>query len=117
MFAHTSLGSFFPFTSIGDEWEDEYTPFEPNSFGVHPTNLQSVLLPMKGFEYVNGLPLIHYSPFRPKVGIMAHLVVSDLLIYHFSFGSLPTPRDITNPVNKRVPFISLVCLAIYLAFT
>ena len=40
---------------------------------------------MMGFEYLNGLPPIHYDPFRPKVGIMAHLVVSDLLIYSFGF--------------------------------
>ena len=64
LFAHTSLGSFFPFASVGDEWEDEYTPFGPNSFGVHPTNLQFVSLPMMGFEYFNGLPPIHSGPFR-----------------------------------------------------
>ena len=40
---------------------------------------------MMGFEYNNDLPPIHYSPFRPKVGIMAQLIVSDLLIYPFSF--------------------------------
>ena len=44
---------------------------------------------MMGFEYINDLPLIHYGPFRPKVGIMAHLVVSDLLICPFSFKELP----------------------------
>ena len=40
---------------------------------------------MMGFEYINGLPPIHYGPFIPKVGIMVHLAVSDLLIYSFSF--------------------------------
>jgi len=84
LFSHTSLGSFVPFTPVGDEWEDEYTPFRPKSFGVHPTNSQSMPLPMMGFEYVNCLPPIHNVPFRPKVGIMAHLVVSDPLIYPFS---------------------------------
>ena len=39
---------------------------------------------MMGFEYVNGLPPIHNGPFRPKVEIMAHLVMSDLLIYPIS---------------------------------
>ena len=37
------------------------------------------------FEYINGLPPIHYGPFMPKVGIMAYLVMSYLLIYPFSF--------------------------------
>ena len=37
-----------------------------------------------GFEYVNDLPPIHKSPLRPAVGILALLVVSDLLIYPFS---------------------------------
>ena len=84
MFAHTSLGSFVPLTSVGDEWEDEYAPFRPKSFKVHPTNSQSVSLPMMGFEYVNSLPPIHKGPLRPLIGIMAHLVVSNLLIYPFS---------------------------------
>ncbi|KAL0011009.1 hypothetical protein SO802_006117 [Lithocarpus litseifolius] len=47
------LSSFVPFTSIGDEWEDEYSQFEPKSSEVHPTNSQSMSLPMIGFEYVN----------------------------------------------------------------
>ena len=84
MFTHTSLGSFVPFTLVGDKWENEYAPFKPKSFEVHPTNLQSMPLPMMGFKYVNGLPPIHKGPFRPLVGIMAHLVVSDLLICPFS---------------------------------
>ena len=58
--------------------EDEYAQFGPKSSGVHPTNLQSIPLPMSSFEYVNGLLPIFYGPFRPKVGIIAHLVVSDL---------------------------------------
>ena len=85
MFAHTFTWFFCPFTSVGDEREDEYIVFRPKSFEVHPTNSQSVPLPIMGFEYVNGLPQIHNGLFRPKVGIMAHLVVSDLLIYYFSF--------------------------------
>ena len=40
--------------------------------------------PIIGFEYVKGLPPIRKGPLRPSVGIMAHLVVSDLLIYPFS---------------------------------
>ena len=39
---------------------------------------------MIDFEYVNDLPPTHYSPVWPKVGIMAHLVMSDLLICSFS---------------------------------
>ena len=75
---------FCPFTSVGDEWEDECTPFGPKSFEVHPTHSQCVLLPMMGFEYINGLPPIHEGPLRPLVGIMAHLVVNGLLINSFS---------------------------------
>ena len=59
-------------------------PFGHKSFEVHPINSQCVSLPMMGFEYVKGLPPIHKRPLRPSVGIMAHLVVSDLLIYPFS---------------------------------
>ena len=84
MFSHISLGSFVPFTPINDEWEDEYTSFKPKSFEVHPTNSQSMPLPMMSFEYINSLSSIHKGPFRPLVGIMAHLVMSDLLIYPFS---------------------------------
>ena len=76
---------FCPFHPGYDEWEDVYAPFGPKSFGVYPTNSQSMPLPMMGFEYINGLPPIHYGPFRPKVGIMAHQVVNDLLICPFSF--------------------------------
>ena len=45
-------------------------------------------LPMIGFEYINDLPPIHNGPFRPKIGIMTHLVMSNLLIYPFSFKEL-----------------------------
>ena len=38
---------------------------------------------MMGFGYVNGFPP-NKGPLWPFVGIMAHLVVSDLLIYPFS---------------------------------
>ena len=75
---------FCSFTSVGNKWEDKYDPFGPKSFEVHPTNSQCVPLPMMGFEYINGLPPIHKGPFRPSVEIMAHLVISDLLIYPFS---------------------------------
>ena len=75
---------FCPFTSVGNEWEDEYALFKSKSFKVHLTNIQCVSLPMMGFEYVNDLPPIHKSPVRPSVGIMAHLVVSDLLICPFT---------------------------------
>ena len=85
MFIHTSLGSFVHFTPVVNEWEDEYALFGPKSFEVHPTNSQSMSLPMMGFEYVNGLPPIHKGPLRPSVEITAHLVASNLLIYHFSF--------------------------------
>ena len=37
-----------------------------------------------GYEYDNDLPPIHKGPLRPSDGIMAHLVVRDLLIYPFS---------------------------------
>ena len=63
-------------------------PFEPKSFEVHPTNSQSMPSLIMGFEYINGLPPVHYGPFTPKVGIMAHLVLSDILIYPFSFKEL-----------------------------
>ena len=39
---------------------------------------------MMGFEYVNNFAPIHKGPLRPLIGIMAHLVVSNLLIYPFS---------------------------------
>ena len=84
MFTHTSLDSFVPFSLVGDE----YAPLGPKSFEIHPTNSQFVPLPMIGFGYVDGLPAIHKCPLRPSVGIMAHLVISDLLICPFSFKEL-----------------------------
>ena len=108
---------FYPVTPVGDEWKDKYAPLEPKSFELHPTNSQSVPLPMMGFEYVNSLPPIHKGPFKPSVGIMAHLVVSDLLIYPLALGSLPALKEIIYPINKWVPFISLVCSTIPLIFT
>ena len=85
--AHLLVSDLFiyPFIPIGD---DEYASFGPKSFEVHPTNSQSVPLPMISFEYVNGLLPIHKGPLKPMVGIMAHLVVSDLLICPFSFKEL-----------------------------
>ena len=84
LFAHTFTWLFCPFALVGDEWENEYALIGPKSFEVHTTNSQTVPLPMMGFEYANGLPLIHNGPFRLKVGIIAHLIVSDLLIYPFN---------------------------------
>ena len=67
-------------------WMERWkAPFGLKSFEVHPTNSQCMPSPMMGFECVNSLPLIHKGPLRPSVGIMGHLVVSDLLIYPFSF--------------------------------
>ena len=43
---------------------------------------------MMSFEYINGLPPIHKGPLRLLIGVMAHLVVSDLLICPFSFMEL-----------------------------
>ena len=63
-------------------------PFGPKFSEVYPTNSQSVPSPIMGFECINDLPPIHYGPFRPKVGIMAHLVVNDVLIYPYSFKKL-----------------------------
>ena len=61
-------------------------------------------LPMMGFEYVNGLTLIHKSPLRPSIGIMADLVVSDLLIYPFSFIELDSARKLYSKlVHKGCP--------------
>ena len=102
---------------VGDEWEDEYAPFRPKSFEVHPVNSQCVSLRMMGFEYVNGLPPIHKFSLRPSVGIMAHLVVSDLLIYPFSFREPSHTKRDPRSHQKRIPFIFLVYSTIYLVFT
>ena len=70
---------------LGRWWVERWKAlFGPKFFEVHPTNSQYVPLSMMVIEYVNGLPPIHKGPRRPLVGIMAHLVVSDLLIYPFS---------------------------------
>jgi len=55
---------FCSFTSVSDEWEDEYAPFGPKYFEVHPINSQCVLLPIMGFKYVNSLPPIHKGPLK-----------------------------------------------------
>ena len=73
--------SLLPQLVIVGRWK---APFEPKPFKVHPTNSQCVSLPMIGFEYINGLPPIHKGTLRPSVGIMADLVMSDLLIHPFS---------------------------------
>ena len=98
---------FRPFTLIGDKWEDKYAPFEPKSFEVHPTNSQCVPFPMMGFEYVNGLPLIHKGPLWPSAGIVAHLVVSGLLIRPFSVKDLThTKRDLRSHQKEGTLYIS-----------
>ena len=84
-------------------------PFGPKSFEVHPTNSQCVPLPMIGFEYVDDLPSIHEGPLRPSVGIMAHLVMSDLLIYPFSLWKPPTLRQILDPIKRGYP-LYISCL-------
>ena len=97
-------------TLVGDEWEDEYASFVPKFFEVHPTNSQSVPLPMMGFEYVNGLLPIHKGPLRPLVGIMAHLVVSDLLICPFSFKELT--HTYMNLKPKHVGLANCACVCV-----
>ena len=85
---HTlSLGPFVPLPWLVMNGYVEVS-FGPRLLEVHPTNSQSMSLPVMGFKYINSLPPIQYCPFRPKVGIMAHLVMSDLLIYPFSFNEL-----------------------------
>ena len=49
------------------------------------------------------------GPFRPSVGIIAHLVVSDLLIYSFSLKKPTHTREILKPIIKDTLYISLVC--------
>ena len=114
LFAHTSLGSL-SFSSIGDEWEDKYAPFRPKSFEVHPTNSQCVSLPMIGFEYVNGLPPIHKGLLGPLVGIMAHLVVSDLLICPFSFKE-PTHTWRDHRSYKKEGTLCICCLFNHISY-
>ena len=82
LFAHTFNWFFCPFAIVDDDWTVGAL-FRSRLSEVHPTNSCSVPLPMMGFEYINKLPPIYYGPFMTKVGIMAHLVVSDLLIYPF----------------------------------
>ena len=59
-----------------------------------------------GFEYINGLPPIHYNPFKPKV--------YDLLIYPFSFKKLThTWRD-PRSYQKRVHPLYLLFIQPYI---
>ena len=99
---------------VGRRWK---APFEPKSFEVHPTNSHCVPLPMIGFEYVDDLPSIHEGPLRPLIGIMAHLVMSDLLIYPFSLWKPPTLREILDPIKNRILFIYLLFVQPYLVIT
>jgi len=73
------LGSFVPLPWLVMSGKVK-APFRLRLSKVHLSNSQSVTLSMMGFEYINGLPPIHKGPLRPSVGIMAHLVMSDLLI-------------------------------------
>ena len=41
-----------------------------------------------------------WGPLRPSVGIIAHLVVSDLLIYPFSLREPTHTREILDPITK-----------------
>ena len=87
LFTHTFTWFFCPLPWLVMSGKVK-APFGPKSCEVHPTNSQSVSSPIMGIEYINGLPPIHYGPFRPKVGIMVHLVMTGLLIYPFSFKEL-----------------------------
>ena len=83
--------------------------FGPKYFEVHPTNSQSVPSPITGLEYIKSFatnPL--WGPLRPSVGIIAHLVVSDLLIYSFSLRELTHTREILDPIMKGTFYISFV---------
>ena len=92
--------------------------FGLKSFEVHPTNSQSVSLPIMGFKYIKGLPPIHKGPLRPSVGIMTHLVMGDLLIYPFSLKEpTHTYRDPRSNQKKDTLSISLVCSTMYLVLT
>ena len=72
-----SLGSFVPLPWLVMNGKVK-APFRTRLSEVHPTNSQSVPLPEMGFEYINSLPPIHYGSFRPKVGIMTHLLILSL---------------------------------------
>ena len=88
LFTHTFTWFFFvhfPWLLMSGKVE---ASFEPRLSKIHPTNSKSKPLPMMGFKFINGFPPIHYGPFRPKVGIMAHLVVNDLFFYPFSFKEI-----------------------------
>ena len=47
-----------------------------------------------------------WGPLRPSVGIIAHLVVSDLLIYPFSLREPTHTREILEPITKDTTYIS-----------
>ena len=50
------------------------------------------------------------------VGIIAHLVVSDLLIYSFSLREPTYTREILDLITEDTLYISLVCSTIYHVF-
>ena len=67
-----------------------------------------------GFEYVKILSPIHKGPLMPLVGIMAHLVMSDILIYPFNLKELThTYRD-PRSYQKGTPFIYLLFIQPYI---
>ena len=93
-------------------------PFEPKSSEVHPTNSQSVPSLIMGFEYIKRFttnPL--WGPLKPLVRIIAHIVVSDLLINPFSLREPTHTREILDPITKDTFYISFVCSTIYHVFT
>ena len=61
-----------------------------------------------------GLPPIHKGPPRSLVGIMTHLVMSDLLIYPFSLKELTHTQRDPRPYQKRIPFIYLLFVQTYI---
>ena len=73
----------------------------PRLSEVHPTNTQFVPLPMMGFEYINNLPPIHYGSFRPKVGIMAHLVEWPIDLVPLALKALPTHSVTLDPIHRE----------------
>ena len=108
---------FCPITLVGDEWEDGRLHLGPNfSMFISPTHnrchrLLWALCTLK--VYYNPL----WGPLRPLVGIIAHLVVSDLLIYPFSLREPTHAREIIEPITKDTLYTSLVCSIIYHVFS
>ena len=47
-----------------------------------------------------------WGPLRPSIGIIAHQVASDLLIYPFSLREFTHTREILDPITKDTLYIS-----------